>query len=60
MINKIDKGRRRSMNVAPTRPSNKRQWQGAQEDLKQKLNSLKENSILQSKSFRWNEKHILA
>jgi hypothetical protein len=36
MINKIDKERRRSMNAAPTRPSNKRQWQGAQEDPKQK------------------------
>jgi hypothetical protein len=28
-MNKIDKERRRSMNAAPTRPSNKRQWQGA-------------------------------
>jgi hypothetical protein len=36
MINKIIKERRRSMNVAPTRPSNKSQWQGAQEDPKQK------------------------
>jgi hypothetical protein len=36
MINKKDKERRRSMNAAPTRPSNKRQWQGTQEDPKQK------------------------
>jgi hypothetical protein len=36
MINKINKERRRSMNAAPTRPSNKSQWQGAQEDQKQK------------------------
>jgi hypothetical protein len=36
MINKIDKERRRSTNAAPTRPSNKRQWQGAQEDPKRK------------------------
>jgi hypothetical protein len=36
MINKINKERRRSMNVTPTRPSNKSQWQGAQEDPKQK------------------------
>jgi hypothetical protein len=32
MINKIDKERRHSMNAAPTRPSNKRQRQGAQEE----------------------------
>jgi hypothetical protein len=32
MINKIIKERRRSMNAAPTRPSNKSQWQGVQED----------------------------
>jgi hypothetical protein len=36
MINKIDNERRRSMNAAPTRPSNKRQRQGAQEDPKEK------------------------
>jgi hypothetical protein len=36
MINKIDKERRHSMNAAPTRPSNKRQRQGAQEDPKEK------------------------
>jgi hypothetical protein len=36
MINKIIKEKRRSMNTAPTRPSNKGQWQGAQEDPKQK------------------------
>jgi hypothetical protein len=36
MINKIIKERRRSMNAAPTRPTNKSQWQGAQEDHKQK------------------------
>jgi hypothetical protein len=36
MINKIIKERRRSMNAAPIRPSNKSQWQGAQEDPKQK------------------------
>jgi hypothetical protein len=36
MINKIDKEKRRSMNAAPTRPSNKRQLQGAQEDPKEK------------------------
>jgi hypothetical protein len=36
MINKIIKERLRSMNAAPTRPSNKSQWQGAQEDPKQK------------------------
>jgi hypothetical protein len=36
MMNKINKERRRSMNVAPTRPNNKSQWQGAQEDPKQK------------------------
>jgi hypothetical protein len=35
MINKIDKERRFSMNAAPTRPSNKRQRQGAQEDPKE-------------------------
>jgi hypothetical protein len=34
--NKIDKERRHSMNAAPTRPSNKRQRQGAQEDSKEK------------------------
>jgi hypothetical protein len=34
MINKIIKERRRSMNAAPTRPSNKSQWQGAQGDTK--------------------------
>jgi hypothetical protein len=37
MINKIIKERRRSMNAAPIRPSNKSQRQGAQEDPKQKL-----------------------
>jgi hypothetical protein len=36
MLNKINKERRRSMNATPTRPSNKSQWQGAQEDPKQK------------------------
>jgi hypothetical protein len=36
MINKIIKERRRSMNAAPTRPSYKSQWQGTQEDPKQK------------------------
>jgi hypothetical protein len=36
MINKIIKERRRSTNAAPTRPSNKSQRQGAQEDHKQK------------------------
>jgi hypothetical protein len=36
MINKIIKERRCSMNTAPTRPSNKSQWQGAQEDPKRK------------------------
>jgi hypothetical protein len=36
MINKIDKERRRSMNAAPTRPSNKNHRQGAQADPKQK------------------------
>jgi hypothetical protein len=36
MINKIGKERRHSMNAAPTRPSNKRQRQGAQEDPKEK------------------------
>jgi hypothetical protein len=36
MINKINKERRRSMNAAPTRPSNKSQCQGAQVDPKQK------------------------
>jgi hypothetical protein len=36
MIDKIDKERRHSMNAAPTRPSNKRQRQGAQEDPKEK------------------------
>jgi hypothetical protein len=36
MKNKINKERRRSMNAAPTRPSIKSQWQGAQEDPKQK------------------------
>jgi hypothetical protein len=36
MINKIIKERQRSMNAAPTRPSNKTQWQGAQDDSKQK------------------------
>jgi hypothetical protein len=35
MINKINKERRRSKNAAPTRSSNKSQWQGAQEDPKQ-------------------------
>jgi hypothetical protein len=36
MTNKINKTRRRSMNATPTQPSNKSQWQGAQEDPKQK------------------------
>jgi hypothetical protein len=36
MINKIIKERQRSMNAAPTRPSNKSQRQGAQGDPKQK------------------------
>jgi hypothetical protein len=36
MKNKINKERRRSMNTTPTRPSNKSQWQGAQEDPKRK------------------------
>jgi hypothetical protein len=36
MITKIDQERRHSMNAAPTRPSNKRQRQGAQEDPKEK------------------------
>jgi hypothetical protein len=36
MINKIDKEMRRSMNAAPTRHSNKRQRQGAQENPKEK------------------------
>jgi hypothetical protein len=36
MTNKIDKERRHSMNTAPTRPTNKRQRQGAQEDPKEK------------------------
>jgi hypothetical protein len=35
-INKINKERQRLMNAAPTRPSNKNQWQGAQADPKQK------------------------
>jgi hypothetical protein len=35
MIDKIDRERRHSMNAAPTRPSNKRQRQGAQEDPKE-------------------------
>jgi hypothetical protein len=39
MINKIDKERRRSMNAAPTRPSNKRKRQEAQKDPKEKLSS---------------------
>jgi hypothetical protein len=36
MINKINKERQRSMNAAPTGPSNKNQWQGAQANQKQK------------------------
>jgi hypothetical protein len=32
MTNKINKERRRTTNAAPTRPSNKSQRQGAQED----------------------------
>jgi hypothetical protein len=36
MINKINKERRRSMNSTPTRPSNKSQWQGAQETANKK------------------------
>jgi hypothetical protein len=36
MINQIIKERRRSMNTAPDRPSNKSQCLGAQEDPKQK------------------------
>jgi hypothetical protein len=34
MINKINKERRRLINATPTRPSNKSQRQGAQEDPK--------------------------
>jgi hypothetical protein len=34
MINKINKERRQTQ--TPTRPSNKNQWQGAQEEPKQK------------------------
>jgi hypothetical protein len=34
MINKINKERRLSMNATPTRPSNKNQWQGVQNDPK--------------------------
>jgi hypothetical protein len=37
MINKTNKERRRSMNATPTRPGNKNQWQGAQEDHKHKV-----------------------
>jgi hypothetical protein len=34
MINKINKEKRRAFNATPTRPSNKNQWLGAQEDPK--------------------------
>jgi hypothetical protein len=42
MINKINKERRRSMNAAPTRSSNKSQWQEAQEDPNQKQDRAQE------------------
>jgi hypothetical protein len=36
LLNMINKKKRRSMNATPTRTSSKSQWQGAQEDTKQK------------------------
>jgi hypothetical protein len=51
MINKINKERRRSMNATPKRSSNKSQWQGAQEDPKQKQDTAKGSNQFQVHSL---------